>query len=77
MTVYKVPVRVEVPAHGEVEVEADSLEKACIHIRDDIREHGFNSIAGEAEFTTDWENATNLSLGRVVLLDGRKFTERS
>ncbi|QEG36078.1 hypothetical protein [Bythopirellula goksoeyrii] len=69
-----VPVTVNVPAHGTVEIEAISLKEARIKVQADIDAYGFLSQAGNAEFTSDWENAFGLSLGDVLLPDGTVFS---
>lgn len=71
---YTVPVRMRVPAHAQVEIEANSLEEACIRLRDDIDENGMITIASTPDFTADWENADELAVGDVVLPDGRMFS---
>jgi len=65
MAIYQVPICAQVPARGIVEVEADSFEEACTKVQADIDKHGFLSQAGEAELTSDWENAHDLSLDRA------------
>ncbi|QEG36243.1 hypothetical protein [Bythopirellula goksoeyrii] len=69
-----VPVTVNIPAHGTVEIEAISLKDACIKVQADIDANGFLSEAGEAEFTSDWEKAFGLTVGDVLLPDGTVFS---
>jgi len=76
MSKFTVPVRKTLIANAQVEVEADSLEQACIQVKEDIVKNGVDSQAAAAEFDADWENATDLSVGDVVLPDGRNFSAR-
>ena len=74
MPIFNVPVRQNVPARGEVAVEAASLEEACIKVQEDIDDNGFLGLAGEAEFTTCWQEAFGLTVDDVALPDGRIFS---
>ena len=74
MAIFKIPVRKEVPAYAEVEVQANTLEAACLQVQEDIDKLGGNSAAAEAEFTADWGEAYDLALADVMLPDGRMFT---
>jgi len=67
MTIYRIPICVQIPARGTVEVEAESFESACIKVQADIDENGLLSNAAEADFTADWENARELSLDHASL----------
>lgn len=59
---YQVPVKVNVPATGTVEMEADSFAQAFTRVQADIHERGPESLAADAEFTTDWENQHGLTV---------------
>lgn len=74
MTQYSIPVRMNVRAFAEVEVEANSLEAACIRLQEDIQENGMITIADVPDFTADWEHADQLALEDVMLPDGRIFS---
>lgn len=76
MAIFKIPVVKQVPAYAEVEVEADTLEEACIQLRDEIKRDGLGSRAAEADFTADWEEAYDLTLADVILPDGRNFSAK-
>lgn len=67
MTRFQVPVRVDIPAYGAVEVESDSFEQACLFVDNDIRQNGCNSVAADVEFEADWSNAHSLSLADSAL----------
>lgn len=73
MAMYKIPVKKEVPAYAEVEIEANTLEEACLLVQADIHKLGINSDAAEAEFTADWSEAHDLALAEVMLPEGRIF----
>lgn len=67
MPTFQVPVCVNVPAHGTVEVEAVSFEDACVKVREDIAQQGFESQAAESDFTSDWSRQFGLAIDEVAL----------
>jgi len=74
MSTFQVPVRVNVPALGTLEVEADSLENACLKVQADIDTNGFDSLAADAEFTTNWGEQSGLTVDDVLLPSGQLFS---
>ena len=67
MPYFQVPIRQEVPARAEVEVEADSFEEACIRVQRDIEANGMITIADEPEFTASWDEAHGLAVADAKL----------
>ena len=65
MAIFHIPLRVDVPAHGSVDVEASTFEEACAKLQADIDEHGFVSNYGEVDYTTYWESASVPALDRA------------
>lgn len=63
---FEVPVRINVPAHGTVDIEAESFEDACTKVREDIAQNGFESRAAEADFTSDWSRQTDLAIDEAA-----------
>lgn len=77
MPEFTIPLCKTVPAHGEVKIEADTLEEACSRVRADIETNGEPGIAEGVDFTADWSRSEELSVGDVILPDGRNFSVRT